>query len=146
MTIDDAIKHAEEVAENNERRAESVRNRPISSADFYHEEESCSKCATEHRQLAEWLKELKQLREQTGWVFVSERMPKNNEDVLVCYEDGHVETAYYYIDADIYPSEYEDCCETGWYNCNEDFMYNQDVIAWMPLPASFEPQEGVNKE
>ena len=59
MTLDEAIKHAEEVAEKNERRAESVRNRPISSADFYNEEESCSKCAEEHRQLAEWLKELK---------------------------------------------------------------------------------------
>lgn len=63
MTIEEAIKHAEEVAEKNERRAESVRNRPISSADFYHEEESCSKCATEHRQLATWLKELKAHRE-----------------------------------------------------------------------------------
>lgn len=64
MTLEEAIKHAEEVAEKNERRAESVRNRPISSADFYHEEESCSKCATEHRQLAEWLKDYKRLKEQ----------------------------------------------------------------------------------
>jgi len=66
MTLDEAIKHAEEVAEKNERRAESVRNRPISSADFYNEEESCSKCAEEHRQLAKWLKELKAYREQSG--------------------------------------------------------------------------------
>jgi hypothetical protein len=66
MTIDEAIKHAEEVAEKNERRAESVRNRPISSADFYNEEESCSKCAEEHRQLAVWLKELKAYRDQGG--------------------------------------------------------------------------------
>lgn len=66
MTLDEAIKHAEEVAEKNERRAESVRNRPISSADFYHEEESCSKCADDHRQLAKWLKELKAYREQGG--------------------------------------------------------------------------------
>ena len=42
MTLDEAIKHAEEVAE----------------------EKRCEKCAKEHRQLAEWLKELKQLREQ----------------------------------------------------------------------------------
>lgn len=66
MTLDEAIKRAEEVAEKNDRRAESVRNRPISSADFYHEEESCSKYATEHRQLAEWLKELKAHREAWG--------------------------------------------------------------------------------
>ena len=41
MTLDEAIKHAEEVAE----------------------EKRCEKCGEEHRQLAEWLKELKQLRE-----------------------------------------------------------------------------------
>ena len=49
MTIDEAIKHAEEVAE----------------------EKRCEKCGEEHRQLAEWLKELKQLRKQekTGhWI------------------------------------------------------------------------------
>ena len=45
MTIDEAIKHAEE--------------------------KRCEKCGEEHRQLAEWLKELKQLRKQekTGhWI------------------------------------------------------------------------------
>ena len=41
MTLDEAIKHAEEVAE----------------------EKRCEKCGEEHRQLAEWLKELQQLRE-----------------------------------------------------------------------------------
>ena len=39
MSIDEAIKHAEEVANS-----------------------SCEKCAEEHRQLAEWLKELKRLK------------------------------------------------------------------------------------
>ena len=77
MTLDEAIKHAEEVAEKNERRAESVRNRPISSADFYHEEESCSKCATEHRQLAEWLKELKRHRE--AWMNVVSEVDQHTE-------------------------------------------------------------------
>lgn len=70
----------------------------------------------------------------TSWIPVSKRLPDNGEYVLVCYEDGHIRTAYYYIDTNIYPSEFEDCCETGWYNYNEDFMYKQDVIAWMPLP------------
>ena len=49
MTLDEAIKHAEEVAE----------------------EKRCEKCGEEHRQLSEWLKELKQLRKQekTGhWI------------------------------------------------------------------------------
>lgn len=42
MTIDEAIKHAEEVAD----------------YDCYNEKQL--KCAEEHRQLAEWLKELKE--------------------------------------------------------------------------------------
>lgn len=42
MTIEDAIKHAEEVAQ----------------------ESRCRACADEHRQLAKWLKELKRLRER----------------------------------------------------------------------------------
>lgn len=44
MEIDEAIKHAEQVAELNEA--------------------ECFECAEEHRQLAKWLKELKALREQ----------------------------------------------------------------------------------
>ena len=42
MTIDEAIIHSLEVAENNE----------------------CAECREEHRQLAEWLKELKRYREK----------------------------------------------------------------------------------
>lgn len=54
MTIDEAIKHAEEVAEENEKNAKSINN-------IY--KKSCLECANEHRQLAEWLKELKIHRE-----------------------------------------------------------------------------------
>ena len=50
MTPDEAIKHAEEVAEEH-----TKYNR-------YGGFESCDECAKEHRQLAEWLKELKAYR------------------------------------------------------------------------------------
>ena len=63
MTIDEAIAHAMEVAE---------RQEYLSTQDHgYCEEkwnvktrEKCAKCAAEHRQLAEWFKELKDLREE----------------------------------------------------------------------------------
>ena len=67
MKLDEAIKHAEEVAEEKEKLANTYESfkdygNPKSSITLGHEK--CLKCAEEHRQLAEWLKELKQLREQ----------------------------------------------------------------------------------
>ena len=53
MTLNDAIAHAEEVAEENEQKADNLKN-----YDGYTELE-CLECAKEHRQLADWLKELK---------------------------------------------------------------------------------------
>ena len=51
MTLDEAIKHAEEVAEEH-----TKYNR-------YGGFESCDECAEEHRQLAKWLKDYKRLLE-----------------------------------------------------------------------------------
>ena len=61
ITLDKAIKHAEEVSESNEERIKSG---------FYKEgsrpEAECRECAEDHRQLASWLKEYKELKELTG--------------------------------------------------------------------------------
>ena len=61
MTLDEAIKHAEEVANEKERLGAMGRGNPDK---FAPSPEQCFKCAEEHRQLAEWLKELKAFREQ----------------------------------------------------------------------------------
>lgn len=55
MTIDEAIKHCEEVAERYERMEDSPDDKL---------REECLQCTADHRQLAEWLAELKKLREQ----------------------------------------------------------------------------------
>ena len=68
MTLDEAIKHAEEVAKEKEKEAQDLE---YSKLDWRHEANQCSECSKEHRQLAEWLKELKQLKKQkkTGlWI------------------------------------------------------------------------------
>lgn len=52
MTIDEAIKHCEEVAERYERMEDSHDDKL---------KEECLQCAADHRQLAEWLTELKEL-------------------------------------------------------------------------------------
>ena len=57
MTLDEAIKHAEEVAEEKENEGKLLCQSEGASI-------GCLTCAKEHRQLAEWLKELKRLREQ----------------------------------------------------------------------------------
>lgn len=53
MTIDEAIRHCEEVAEEKEQEAKEAH--VLSGMD-------CMECAKEHRQLAKWLKELKAFR------------------------------------------------------------------------------------
>ena len=74
MSIDEAIKHSEEVAEKYERHLKIYEN--MDDDLFRVEKNECKNCAKEHRQLAGWLKELKQLREQTRWIPVSERLPE----------------------------------------------------------------------
>lgn len=66
MTLDEAIRHAEEVAEKNEEIYEA--HCRIYSKEVVEKYPSppCKKCAEEHRQLAEWLKELKAHKEQSG--------------------------------------------------------------------------------
>lgn len=63
MTLDEAIKHAEEVAEAEERSAK-LHQRPDKGVKGSGKRYlSCIECANDHRQLAEWLRELKKLRE-----------------------------------------------------------------------------------
>lgn len=60
-TIDEAIEHCKDVAKQNERKA--IRNRNHGGYVYEAEARICEKCAMEHRQLAEWLEELKERRE-----------------------------------------------------------------------------------
>lgn len=58
MTLDEAIKHAEEVIKEKEGQAWEAQLQ-----EEYGMIKSCKEYASEHRQLAEWLKELKLYRE-----------------------------------------------------------------------------------
>ena len=59
MTLDEAIKHADEVADTCEHDAKSW-----DMTDAYESHVACGigKCAEEHRQLSMWLRELKEYR------------------------------------------------------------------------------------
>lgn len=67
MTIDEAISHAIEVAEKNECK--------MTSDDGY-TDVSMKRCATEHRQLAAWLTELKELRDTVEELCEAKRLLK----------------------------------------------------------------------
>lgn len=55
------------------------------------------------------------------WIPCSERLPKDNQEVLI-FADGNIEIDTYY------DGEFEACC-----------FYGNEVIAWQPLP---EPYKG----
>jgi len=91
------------------------------------------KCAEEHRQLAEWLKELKQLREQTRWIPVSEELP-DKEGYYLC------SVRYMYPPYNFFEPEkvkYMDDVTIQKF----DGEFNIEVKAWMPLPPCYKPQE-----
>lgn len=88
MILDEAIKHYEEVVE--ELEEEAVKG----CCDDTEIMNKCIESANEYRQLAEWLKELKQLREQTRWIPVNERLPEIHQDVLLSLRSLDVEVGF----------------------------------------------------
>lgn len=58
LTLDEAIKHCLETVEQLEERA----NTPYKCEDSELQDNACRECAADHRQLAEWLTELKEAK------------------------------------------------------------------------------------
>ena len=104
MTLDEAIK------------------RYTDNAEYERTHGSLQGCL-DFKQLAEWLKELKQLREQTRWIpVVSGRLPNiHNYCMKYLVTDSH---------RHIHTSLFTESNGKGWWSCD-------DVIAWMPLPESY---------
>lgn len=130
MTLDEAIQHCEEAAEEQE---ELYRLCPVYTyrcdgtkdciALKNGTNKGCQKCAKEHRQLTGWLKELKQLREQTRWIPVSSgNLPEEGSAVLVwCPERKNIYCAYLE--------------EKQWWIFGAYFeKLKLEVTKWQPLP------------
>ena len=149
MTLNEAIKNAEEEAKEQDKLCKRYdgasgylrsHNEAIRTTDA----KKCEKCAHEHLQLAEWLKELKQVREKKRWIPVSERLPKSFEFVnCTCHsliddrKDWVIETCYVPQPPN---SKYSD-----WGNI---LMLNRGdckVVAWMhrdiPEPYKLESED-----
>jgi hypothetical protein len=109
MRLIDAINHAREVSES---------------------QYACEGCKQEHKQLAEWLEELKELREKDRWIPVSERLPEYGNYVLISCEGFDAPTVGKYEEDDI----------GGTFYLNEDAPcedFGIVVEAWRPLPEPY---------
>lgn len=73
-SLEEAIKHCEEVAEEH------------TKYNFYGGYESCDECAKEHRQLAEWLKELKKYR-RVRTILSQNRIATDRYGEVVLWDD-----------------------------------------------------------
>lgn len=146
MTIEEAIKHCEEVADRKERQ---VANGDWEKGSMT--EHDCIECASDHRQLAAWLKDYKRLMEQTRWIPVKwheitdeerERedypkewacyidciMPYDGQRILITTKGGFVELDECYSD---------DGCT---FSLDSGYDWVDDVVAWMPLPEPYKQE------
>ena len=111
MTLDEAIKHTEFVANKNTT--------------------NCF-CAEEHRQLAEWLKDYKRLLEQTQWIPVSEILPETNMACLVSVGKLYLREIAIY--SDLMGTTDHKIFYQGDYGHGNFENITEYVKAWKPLP------------
>lgn len=142
MTLESAIKHCEEVAEEKiYEYQECVAVHDMEDAMAFGE------CAEEHRQLAEWLKELKQLREQTSWIPLISREPTQEEKDD--YYAQHGEELCYMLENEMPLNGQEvlvscagivslDTFDEDYYDF--EGMAIEDVDAWMPMPKAYKAE------
>lgn len=69
--------------------------------------------------------------EEPQWIPISERLPEENEDVLITDEDGDVYIAYYDR------NDWSEDSKIEWYTGH----FRADPVAWMPLPKAYEGEE-----
>ena len=117
MTIDEAIKHCLDVAEQKE--IESLTDR-WNDGDEWSEsiKEDCKQCAADHRQLAEWLMEYKDLKSEQNeqYVFIRELMDELKEAKrLLRLAADDIETAMA-----------EEKCKV----CGLDYCGNDTICKW----------------
>lgn len=80
LTLEEAIKHCEEKAEEQDMKAGfETDNQTYTMSEA--ERERCKECAKEHRQLEEWLRELKAYRDDCDYKTLKIKL-ENAEDII----------------------------------------------------------------
>ena len=96
MTIDEAIAHARDVA-NEQKRRSSICIQNDSECDKFSD---CLKCSEEHEQLAEWLEELKCYKNDNDFSDYADRLHK------IAFNSGYNKALYDFVEKLI---RYVDC-------------------------------------
>lgn len=108
MTLEEAIEHAEKEVAKLEQKCEDS-------------------CAQDHRQLASWLKQLKD-----PWIPITERLPETGDYILISFDNFSL--------PDIGRYEVNEDGGGAFYPGDEDVSYASVgviVNAWMPLPKPY---------
>lgn len=106
------------------------------SNSFYEKSDGNLQGYLEFNQLAEWLKELKQLREQTQWIPVSERLPEKEKEGYIDFYKCLVAVKCTSRN-DIYDSFTAYFDGEHFYEHLYDRAFISGVKAWQPLPRTF---------
>lgn len=142
MTLDEAIKHCLEVAEENDLAAGTYEILAENNHNAYERltaetnSSRCAECAADHRQLAEWLTELKNLREENK-VLTSEcdRLIKEKGELLKKSEQiaEYKRLLKSAIDEWPFLCEWGDCGEhCEWFangKCNQEWCNKAEALA-----------------
>ena len=141
MTLDEAIKHCQEVAQ--EKRYEYQECLAVHDMEDAME---CGKCGEEHRQLARWLRDYKRLKEQElEWIPIVKKALTDKEKAEYLAESG--EELCYMLENEMPLDGQEVLVSVGKFVLKDIFdedFYNfkkndiKNVDAWMPLPKSYE--------
>lgn len=132
---------------------DEIIKRYTSNAEYERTHGNLQGCS-DFKQLAVWLEELKQLREQTRWILVSEKLPEDLEPVNITWVNHNPESYY----ADIKDKPYTATgyyCKGRWYwysstcgdylkeygRCDVDEIdADIEVTAWMSLPLPWKAE------
>ena len=151
MTLEEAIKHTEEVAKEIEDSAKEYYR--IANLEYHPNKKDaensytkCMECSKEHRQFAEWLKKKKKYREENNWTPCSKELPKEDGDYLVTLEKGFAEDygsplviiMNFEVDSESFGYWYESFDPNTLGSLGSDWR-EIPVTAWKPLS---EPWEG----
>lgn len=150
MTLDEAIKHAEAVAKEKRLKAHDLKQ----CKDYGNPKSTitsgvvkCEACAEEHHQLAEWLKELKQLRKQTSWIPIVTRKPTHDEKDSYFAQNG--EELCFMVESEMPLNGQKVIVSSGGYVAEDVFdedFYNfesldlESVDAWMQMPKPYKAE------